>query len=240
MSVFVFKQFALKQELSAMKVGTDSVLLGCLCEPASATNILDIGTGTGLLALMMAQRSNAAQIDAVEIDETAALEAIENVQASPWAARIRVHVKSIQEFAQTCQKRYDCIITNPPYYEQDSNHHITDEMRTTARQTAQLGFEQLAEVMAQLLAADGTAWMILPTKEALHFREMAVKAGLFLHQEINIQPNAQKAVNRVIMAFGRLPKNTIQQHMVIYESNGQPTEQYKQLAKDFYTGKQFA
>lgn len=239
MSNFKFKQFELKQERSAMKIGTDSVLLGCLCEADHAKHVLDIGSGTGILALMMAQRS-AALIDAVEIDEAAATEATENIALSPWAERITLHHQSILEYAEGCLRRYDCIITNPPYYQTGKSHQITSKTRTVARHTSSLGFADLARVFVKLLSPHGKAWLILPVPEAQVFSEEAAAAGLHLQHTVHIQPTPNKLVNRLVMVWGLVPAKPTQQQLVVYENNGQPTEQYKQLANDFYTGKQFA
>jgi tRNA1Val (adenine37-N6)-methyltransferase len=238
MSEFVFKQFTVKQQQSAMKIGTDSVLLGCLAEVEHAQQILDIGTGTGLLALMCAQRSSAT-IDAVEIDEQAATEAQFNFNASKWNNRLNIHHQSLQNYTQTCTQLYDVIISNPPYFVKHSNFSIDDEQRSKARHDADLPLNDLAQYAYQLLKEDGSFWLILPTQEAQLFAAYAKESGLFLKQQIELLPKANKPVNRVIQQWCKYQTTTINNSFVIYESNGEPTLAYKKIAQAFYTGKQF-
>ncbi len=237
MSVFVFKQFAVQQQHSAMKIGTDSVLLGCLVDVTQATSVLDIGTGTGLLSLMMAQRNAQALIDAVEIDEQAALEAQHNFEASPWANRLKIYTHSIQEFAASTNNKYQLIISNPPYFLAGKNYEITNEQRLTARQNSTLPFDELATVVAQLLSPIGSFWLILPTAEAGVFLTQA--NGLYLHQQINLVQKEGKEANRVIMQLGLQHAEITTSTLVVFNADGTPTEAYKKIARDFYTGKQF-
>lgn len=238
MSTFVFKQFSLTQQQSAMKIGTDSVLLGCLCEVHHAQQILDIGTGTGLLALMLAQRNAMAQITAVEIEAGAAQEALQNIQASPWSNRIEVEQKSIQDFAATCTTPFDFIISNPPYFEAGKSFIIDDSTRTTARQTEQLSFVELVHTVKNMLEAQGSFWLILPTTEAAIFTEVA-KRELSLHQQIFLNQKQGKEPNRVIMEWKHEPAETSTQTFIVFNDDGSPSEAYKNVARDFYTGKQF-
>lgn len=238
MSTFVFKQFSVTQQHSAMKIGTDSVLLGCLCEVANAQRVLDIGTGTGLLALMMAQRNKTANITAVEIEAGAAQEAAQNINASPWRKRAEVVQKSIQDFAATCTTPFDFIISNPPYFEAGKSFIIDNSTRTTARQTEQLPFVELVHAVKNMLAAQGSFWLILPTTEAAIFIEVA-KQDLCLHQQIFLQQKQGKEPNRVIMEWKHEPAETSTQNFVVFNDDGTPSEAYKNVARDFYIGKQF-
>lgn len=238
MSTFVFKQFSVTQQYSAMKIGTDSVLLGCLCEVYQAKQILDIGTGTGLLALMSAQRNNLAQITAVEIEPQAAEEATKNAQQSPWKNRITVLQQSIQHFAVTNTQQFDVIISNPPYFEAGKNYNIQEASRNTARQTEELSFNELVDAVQKLLAPNGSFWLILPTAEALVFSEVA-QAKLALQQQIFIHQKEGKEPNRVIMQWKHEAHETSTQHFIVFNADGTPSEAYKKIARDFYTGKQF-
>lgn len=238
MSEFVFNQFTVKQQQSAMKIGTDSVLLGCLAEVEHAQQILDIGTGTGLLALMCAQRSDAI-IDAVEIDEQAATEARFNFNASKWNNRLNIHHQSLQNYTQTCTQLYDVIISNPPYFVKDSNFSIEDEQRSKARHDADLPLNHLAKHAQQLLNVEGSFWLILPTQEAQLFSNYASEAGLFLKQQIELLPKANKPVNRVIQQWCKQETTIVKSSFVIYEPNGEPSLSYKKIAQEFYIGKQF-
>ncbi len=238
MSEFVFKQFKVKQQHSAMKIGTDSVLLGCLAEVEKAHQILDIGTGTGILALMSAQRSDAI-IDAVEIDTQAAAEAHFNFKSSNWSNRLYAHHQSLQNFALNCQKLYDVVICNPPYYIKDSNFSINDKQRSIARHDADLTLNELANNVIKLLNNTGSFWLILPTHEAHIFSDYAKQSGLFLKQQVELYPKANKPANRMIQQWCKYQTKTINNSFVIYESNGEPTLAYKKIAQAFYIGKQF-
>lgn len=238
MSEFTFKQFTVKQQNSAMKIGTDSVLLGCLVEVEHAQQILDIGTGTGILALMCAQRSSAT-IDAVEIDEQAALEADHNFKKSKWSNRLKVHHQSLQMFVNTCPCLYDVIISNPPYFVKNSNFSIEDEQRSKARHDADLPLNDLAKYAHQLLKDEGSFWLILPTQEAQLFSNYASEAGLFLKQQTVLFPKSNKASNRVIQQWCKHETTATNNSFVIYETNGEPTLAYKKIAQEFYIGKQF-
>jgi tRNA1Val (adenine37-N6)-methyltransferase len=238
MSEFTFKQFTVKQQNSAMKIGTDSVLLGCLVEVEYAQQILDIGTGTGILALMCAQRSSAT-IDAVEIDEQAALEADYNFKKSKWSNRLNLHHQPLQTFVNTCVCLYDVIISNPPYFIKNSNFSIEDEQRSKARHDADLPLNDLAKYARQLLKDEGSFWLILPTQEAQLFQNYASEAGFFLKQRTLLFSKANKSSNRVIQQWCKHQTTTTNNSFVIYEPNGEPTLAYKKIAQEFYIGKQF-
>lgn len=239
MSDFVFKQFTIRQQQSAMKIGTDSVLLGCLIDTGNASTILDIGTGTGLLALMMAQRT-AAKIKAVEIDEQAAEEALYNFEQSKWSNRISLHQTSIQQFCKESQLKFDLIVTNPPYYPITHHTEITQKKRSVARQTNILSFHELIESILTLLNPTGYCWLILPVQEGSDFIEIAANNNLLLQHKINIKPKMNKECNRVVLQLGRTRNVFVEQTFVVYEDDGTPTTSYKNIAADFYIGKQFA
>ena len=161
MAGFKFKQFAVEQDDVAMKVGTDGVLLGAWANTDNAKRILDIGTGTGVIALQMAQRNPVAQIHAVEIDETAAHRARANFDLSPWAERMNVEQTAVQEFSPA--EKFDLIVSNPPYFV--DSLLPPDAKRSTARHTHDLSFEELDSAVCQLLADDGLFALILPVTE---------------------------------------------------------------------------
>lgn len=238
MSEFVFKQFTVIQQHSAMKIGTDSVLLGCLAQVEDAKNILDIGSGTGLLALMCAQRSDAV-IDAVEIDAQAAAEAQFNFKSSKWSNRLHTHHQSLQNFTFNCQKLYDVVICNPPYYVKDSNFSIDDKQRSIARHSVDLPLNELVNNVVRLLHDSGSFWLILPTHEAQIFTNYAIQSGLFLKQQIELYPKANKPANRFVQQWIKQPDELSKSNFIIYELNGEPTSAYKKIAQAFYIGKQF-
>jgi tRNA1Val (adenine37-N6)-methyltransferase len=231
---FQFKQFALLQDKAAMKLGTDSVLLGCFTEVGEAKCILDIGTGTGILALMMAQKSNAL-IDAVEIDQEAFKQAEQNAKESPWHDRIKIHHTAIQNFQAF--KKYDIIISNPPYYRNSKNMGIEDEKRALARHDKDLPFEDLCKQVYRLMKDDALFWLILPHQEGLEFIQIAKQHNLQLHHLINIKPKPEKEINRLILAFDKSNKTYIESTITIYQSDGIATDEYVELTKDFYLWK---
>lgn len=236
--MFRFKQFQIRQEKSAMKVGTDSVLLGCFCELESAGSVLDIGCGTGLLALMAAQKSEAT-IDAVEIDDAAAEEARQNINSSIWAERISVYHQRIQDYASQVSKQYDVIISNPPYYKTGNNLSIADIQRSKARHDQDLPFADFVGVMIRLLKAHGHCWVILPVAEGKWFEQAATDNGLFLQTSIHIHGKMSKPANRVVMCFGKQYAPLKSKQFVVYHDNGEPTANYIELTKPFYLWKAF-
>jgi tRNA1Val (adenine37-N6)-methyltransferase len=229
-NIFQLKQFIIVQEKSAMKVGTDSLLLGSFAEINGAASILDIGTGTGILALMMAQKSSA-KIDAVEIDESAFEESSLNFKASKWSTKIKVFHTPIQQFE--IKTSYDMIISNPPFYVEENNIKIKNSTRAKARQDKDLTFESLCDEVMKRLTDDGKFWLILPTDEAEDFLIIAQKAKLHLQGEILIKPKPSKPINRIVMCLGKAKTKAISSIFTIYDDAGTSTEEYYELTKDF-------
>jgi len=213
-----------------MKVGTDGVLLGCLVEAGKSKRILDIGTGTGLLALMMAQQSEAI-IDAIEIDEIAYEEAKQNFATSKWSERLNAYNCSFKDFLT--RTGYDLIISNPPFFNHGKQYSISDEQRSLARHDKELPFEILIDNAIKILTDDGKFWLILPKNEALDFTKIATEKRLYLQKEILIKPKPSRQYNRVVMCFGKQEMKSVQQTIVIYRENSETTEQYYELTKDF-------
>ncbi len=235
---FDFKEFRVFHKLSAMKVGTDSVLLGCLVNIfASDKHVLDIGTGCGILALIMAQRGEA-EIDAIEIDELAFQEASANFSNSIWATRLQAKNISIQLFAQETQIKYDCIVSNPPYFDSARNFNIEDEQRKLARQDANLPFEDLALSVAKLLNEAGSFWLVLPPHEASNFQTIAARQGLFLNFDFSIYPNAESLIRRKVQAYGKIQNALIEEDLVLLNKDKEKTSSYFNLTKDFYLDQQ--
>ncbi len=241
MSVFQFKQFVIRHQQAAMKVGTDSVLLGSLLSAGQKVeHILDVGTGSGLLAIMMAQRFAEARIDAVEIDGPAAQEAALNMAGCSWRERLFIHAVPFQQFYANTGEQYDLIVSNPPYYIAEANTPIDDVQRKTARHQSELSFADFLNGVNILLSPQGICWVILPAQEAELFRSEIDKAGLFLLHLIHIYPKQSKPYNRVILGFGKLGVNDVGvQSFCIYETNGSYTESYYQATRDFllWTGR---
>ncbi|MFN9583380.1 MAG: tRNA1(Val) (adenine(37)-N6)-methyltransferase [Bacteroidota bacterium] len=234
MSVFQFKQFSVTQIVSAMKIGTDSVLLGCFCETEKATHILDIGTGTGLLALMLAQKSTAL-IDAVEIDESAAAEAKSNFSNSPWHDRLRIHRLNMVDYK--APHTYGIIICNPPYYRHKANMSIADMQRMKARHDTDLPFETLIACVVNWLDHDGKFWLILPVQEAAAFVKPAAQSGLYLHKRMRIFSKEGKPHNREILCLMKTKTECEESEFTVYTGQGLPTDAYRQLTADYYLWK---
>lgn len=234
--IFQFREFSIKQKDSAMKVGTDSVLLGSFCETGNAKYILDIGSGTGLLALMLAQKSTA-QIVAVEPDLAAYRECVFNFDQSPWKERLQSISGKVQDIPYA--NKYDLIITNPPYYRKLHSIPIDNQQRSLARHDLDLPLESLCDELIQRLSATGTCWLILPVREANIFMALAQERGLFLQQRIKIQPNPRKEINRMILCFSLKQMPFTEIHFAIYNQDGSPTLDYIKRTKDYYLWKQF-
>lgn len=233
-SSFVFKQFTIKQDKCAMKVGTDAVVLGAWIKPNGSKSILDIGTGTGIIALMLAQKSQA-QIEAIDIDESSVEQARQNIHESPFASQIHVFHSSFQDFSSNHHdKKYDLIVTNPPYFEQSLKS--TQEQRSYARHADYLPFEELLNGVKKLLSHKGKFCLILPTLEAEKFRELAERKGFFLSKLLRVKSKADKdTAKRHVMQFEFVPTEFSEETLIIENTERHDyTEAYKQLTKDYY------
>jgi tRNA1Val (adenine37-N6)-methyltransferase len=231
-SYFSFKQFTVYQDRCAMKVGIDGVLLGSWCNVENNGHILDIGTGTGLIALMVAQRCDSL-IDAIDINTNAILQATDNVAQSPWADRIKVKELSLQDFACTTSQRYDLIVSNPPYF--INSLKAPSENRTTARHTDSLTHEELISYAIQLLKPEGSICIILPVTEALLCKEYALNSGLFCTREVKVIPKPSATPKRILMEF-RLQYYEQEISELVIESNERHhySKEFSLLAKEFY------
>ena len=195
---FQFKQFLIRQNKSAMKVGTDGVLLGAWSDVSNAGNILDIGTGTGLIAIMLAQRSEA-KITGVEIEIQAAQEAKENAENSPWHDRINIIHQTFQKYASKTTEKFDTIVSNPPYFTKAVKNKQVE--KSLARHNHLLPFNELLIGVSEILTEDGKLSMILPATEAIEFMNQAKNYGLFLSRVTEVKPSLNKEPNRQLMEF---------------------------------------
>ncbi len=229
MGGFRFKQFAVEQDDVAMKVGTDGVLLGAWADCEGARRILDIGTGTGVIALQMAQRNATAQISAVEIDETASRRARANFDMSPWAERLQVVQVAVQQFEPT--EQFDLIISNPPYFV--DSLLPPDERRSTARHTHDLTFEELDRAVCRLLHEAGRFAIILPEVE---FGKFLMLTQLHLVRRCNVHSVEGGAIKRVMGEFAKQSTvETMYENIAIeVAKRGEFSEEYRALTKDFY------
>ncbi len=234
MSHFKFKQFSILQEQSAMKVGTDGVLLGAWCPvDNNPKTILDIGTGTGLIALMLAQRTNAAQIDALEIDENAYEEATENFENSSWSDRLFCFNAGLDEFVDEPEDEYDLIICNPPFYNED--YKSNNEQRDLARFQDAMPFEELIEAADLLLSEDGVFAVIIPFKEEERFIDLCAAVELFPVKVTRVKGNPTSQIVRSLMAFKRFELSVLEANEIAIEINRHEyTDDYIALTQDFY------
>lgn len=230
-SLFHFKQFTVKQDKCAMKIGTDAILLGAWTNCAEAKIILDIGTGTGILALMMAQKCNA-DIVAIDVEENAIIQAEENIQNSPWKNRIHLFCNSIQNF-KVYDKKFDLIIINPPFFQ--NSLQSPEKARTNARHNLTLSPEEIIETAQKLLAENGRLTIIWPIKQGETFIEIASEKKLFCQRKLLTKPNPGKPFHRMLLEFGSKNKETIIEELTIETGiRHHYTDAYKELTKDFY------
>ena len=227
---FTFKEFAVRQDKCSMKISTDSVLIGAWVDPSKAKRILDIGTGTGVIALMLAQRSSA-KIDAIDIDSGACLQATINFLKSDWSNRLRTHHSSLQEFSS--QERYDIIVSNPPFFPCPSTHK--EKEGAQARFTHKLSFGELAENVIRLLSPKGSFYCILPIHEGAYFTNEAEKRNLFLTNYIWVKTTDRKKFpKRISMRFEFSRKNIQDDKIIVIQTDNRYTDEYKELTKEYY------
>lgn len=230
-NAFYFKQFRVCHDRCAMKVGTDGVLLGAWADTKNAARILDIGTGSGLIALMLAQRTNPkVQIDAVEINYDAFKQACENVSLSKWSKRIRVSHGSIQNFEPTYS--FDLIVCNPPYFVKSLEPLRAD--RKQARHAIDLPFQELISSVKRLMHPDGIFCMILPLTEAHAFLRLAGKSNLHFRKIARIKSSPTKPVQRLLIEFSSKICVTQEEEIILANETGNWTQPYLKLVSLFY------
>lgn len=231
---FRFKQFQIHQNKTVMKVGTDGVLLGAWADVNEAENILDVGTGTGLIALMAAQRNELAKIDAVEIDATSYEEAKQNFEESIWAARLRIFNTPIQDFSKVATKQYDLILSNPPYFINSTKSKY--DYKNQVRHTDNLSFEDLIDSINILLKKNGRFCVVLPFAEGVIFEALAKAKNLFCTKKVNVKGRDFKPTERLLMQFEKIEKPITESYLIIQNTPKRHdyTTDYLELTKDFY------
>ncbi|MGO1585382.1 MAG: tRNA1(Val) (adenine(37)-N6)-methyltransferase [Mesonia sp.] len=237
---FRFKEFTIEQDRCAMKIGTDGVLLGAWAKISTNTfSILDIGAGTGVIALMLAQRSQAGLIDALEIDEDAYEQCVDNFENSPWGDRLFCYHADLDEFTEEfsseeeSEEDYDFIVSNPPYFK-PALAEETSEARKKARFYDALPFEELLKNAAQLLSKNGTFQTIIPFSEYERFIHLAQKVQLHVQRVTLVKGNQNAPVKRVLLQLG-FEKLPLQENTLVIEKERHVyTEEYTELVKDFY------
>jgi tRNA1Val (adenine37-N6)-methyltransferase len=215
-----------------MKVGIDGVLLGAWANVENCDSMLDIGTGTGLIALMIAQRSRAT-VDAIDIDGDAILQAKENVENSPWSERINAQKISLQELTTICSKKYDLIVSNPPYFVNSTKTPL--ENRTVARHTDSLSHEELIQHAKLLLKPTGRLCIILPLIEGFQCMEYASKIGLYCKKQVTVYPKPNAVAKRLLLEFSLFPTPKTSSELIIEaEERHHYSSDFSTLAKSFY------
>ena len=216
-----------------MKIGTDGVLLGAwVSVENNPFSILDIGAGTGIIALQLAQRSNAEMVDAIEIDENAFEQCVDNFENSPWGDRLFCYHASLEEFVEEIDDKYDLIISNPPFYSED--YKTTDESRDVARFNDALPFDELIESASQLLSDEGIFAVIIPRKEEENFIAMASEVNLFPNRICRVRGNDTSEEKRSMLEFSFENSSPKIENLTIETSRHNYTEEYKNLVQDFY------
>ncbi len=236
MKPFKFKEFTIYQDKTAMKIGTDAVLLGAWSTiDHYPDTILDIGSGTGVLGLMLAQRSDALTIDAIEIEDNAYEQTVENFERSDWGDRLFCYHASFQNFAKEMIEEdevYDLIVSNPPFY--NDAFETEDEARNKARFTSSLTFEELITGTSQLLDNKGCFCTIIPYKEEKDFIQLAKNHNMYLNKVCRVRGNSNSEIKRSLLNFSFQQKELEEEELIIEIDRHVYTEDYKNLTKDFY------
>lgn len=231
--IFRFKEFEIQQDKTAMKVGTDGVLLGAWTEiKEDVRSVLDIGTGTGLIALQIAQRSDCEIIDALEIEPNAYEQAVTNFENSDWGDRLFCYHASLQEFTEEIEDTYDLIISNPPFY--NSTFKELEQNRALARHTQNLTFDELLQGTSKLLSESGSCAFIIPYQEEEKFLEIAQKNNLFPNRITHVKGNVNTSIKRSLLQLSFVKTTPKIEELSIEIERNQYTQTYIQLVQDFY------
>jgi tRNA1Val (adenine37-N6)-methyltransferase len=229
---FKFKQFTVHQEHVAFKITTDSVLLGAWADLNGCRSVLDIGTGTGIISLMAAQRSGA-QIVAIEPDPGSYMQAGLNISASPWHDRITVLNNAVQDYFPGSNLLFDTIITNPPFFIDSLPN--PEAAKARARHSLTLSHSELVTAALRLLSDEGILQLVLPVAEAELFTVMAAEAGLYCRRRLTVRPTPSLPPARLLMTLGRV-RSSIEESTLVIEKGGRHhySDEYVSLTKDFY------
>lgn len=228
--VFRFKQFNILNDKTAMKVGTDGVLLGAWCDVTGALRVLDVGTGCGLIALMVAQHNQDATVTAIDIDQDAICEAEVNIANSPWSNRIEALCADFNDFV--AQDKFDLIVSNPPFFTE--NVMAPDRSRNLARHSVSLTMEQLIAQSKSLLAENGRLAFISPVEQELYIRTCVLKSAMSINRLAKVVPVEGGAPKRLMWELVKDTVETIEDQITIKLADGSYTQQYIKLTRDFY------
>ena len=228
MSVFRFKQFTIIQEKSALKVGTDAVLLGAMVSSVQEGHILDVGSGTGVLSLMMAQRSQKALIDAIELDQFAAEESLSNFKNSAWSDRLKLHHADF--FKWTSDKEYDLIVSNPPFYLDGLK---PEDERSAISKHAAFDFADFFRKCAGFLRPEGILWMIYPSNTDKEITRCFEASGFHLSKKISVYGKPGR-LNRFVVSLSKSPCPFIAEDFLVRDETNAYSDQYKELTSGFH------
>lgn len=228
---FYFKSFSLHHHRSTMKVGTDAVLLGIWTDLTNVRSVLDVGTGCGVISLLLASRAPVS-IDAVELDTDSFEEANQNFEESPYFDRLRIYNLDFNDFVPSGDKKYDLIVSNPPFFFNDL--HSTDPKKRMARHTQTLTYDRLLKVSMELLNPNGKISVVLPYRESRLFLQQALLAGFFVEKKMLIFPMLGKEPNRINILLGRESVEELTERFMIRDEYGKFTSQYIDFVKDYY------
>jgi tRNA1Val (adenine37-N6)-methyltransferase len=229
---FQLKQFSLSDSNCAMKIGTDGCLLGAWADVTGTKNILDIGTGCGIVALMLAQRGKA-KIDAIEIDKDAYIQAKDNFAKSPWGKRLTTIHCSFQDYVKTCRRKYDLLVCSPPYF--IDSLKTKDAKRRLARHTDSLSYQELISIARRLLTDEGRLCVVLPFDKIVLFRELALIEGLYINKALNIEPKKNAKPMRSLLELSLHNKHEPSETIAILDKDGKCyTKEYQSLTGAFY------
>ena len=228
---FQFKQFTVEDDRSSMKVGTDAVLLGSWACPENRLYTLEIGCGSGLISLMLAQKMKGF-ITAIDIDKDSAEQAHQNFMASKWNNKLESIHTSLQQFLKQSYKKFDIIISNPPFFNNSLNSPYKN--RTLSKHTNTLSYPELVKGIKKLLKQDGIVYIILPYEESKEFIFLMRKADFCLSKECLVIPKENKEANRILMEFSYKDSELTSEKLYIRNKDNSYTEKYKQLCKDYY------
>lgn len=230
---FQFKEFKIHQDKTAMKVGTDGVLLGAWVKTKSAYfSVLDIGAGTGLIALMLAQKSNAEVIDAIELNDEAYEQTVENFELSNWGDRLFCYHASLQEFVDEIEDEYDLIVSNPPFY--TSTYKELSEDRAMARHTESLTYNELLAGTSKLLSAIGSCAFIIPFSEEENFIKIASENNLFPNRITNVKGTENSPIKRSLLQLSFQETTVKKTELIIEIERHKYTQNYIDLVQDYY------
>lgn len=233
-SWFQFKQFKVNQDKTAMKVGTDGVLLGAWADVENSNQILDVGTGTGLIALMLAQRAPQATVLGIDVDSEAAMQASQNFADSPWNDRLSAQKSDFKNFHQSDDSKFDHIVSNPPYFR--SSLKSPQVSRTLARHDTDLTYESLISSTLENLSEEGRFSVVLPYVEGSIFIALAASKGLFCSRKVNVYPTPTSAIKRLLLEFRREKQAKPTESDLIIEVEGRHiySPEYVSLTREFY------